>query len=107
MSKGEEEKTKQPQRVMRRGPGMGAKVEKAKDPRKALRRLLGYLGTYKRLIAIVIIVTTVSTVLSLLAPYFIGETIDNYIIPRDWNGVVRMSIIIAGIYVFAALADIA
>ena len=107
MSKGEEEKTKQPQRVMRRGPGMKGKVEKAKDPWKALRRLLGYLGTYKGLLAIVIIVTAVSTILGLVAPYFIGETIDNYIIPRDWNGVVRMSLIIAGMYVFAALADIA
>lgn len=107
MSKGKEETTKQPQRVMRHGPGRRGKVEKAKDPWKALKRLLGYIGTYKGLIALVIIVTSVSTILSLVAPYFIGETIDNYIIPRDWNGVVRMSLIISGIYVVAALADIA
>lgn len=107
MSKGEEDKTRQPQRVMRRGPGMRGKVEKAKDPWKALKRLLGYLGTYKSLLAVVIIITAVSTILGLVAPYFIGETIDNNIIPRDWAGVVRMSLIIAGIYVIAALADIA
>jgi len=102
--KGEEE-TRQQQRVMRRGPGRSGKVEKAKDPWKALRRLLGYLGVYKGHIAMVIVVTAISTILSLIAPYFIGETIDRYIIPGNWNGLVRMSLILAGIYVLAAIAD--
>ncbi|MFP3952439.1 MAG: ABC transporter ATP-binding protein, partial [Candidatus Bathyarchaeia archaeon] len=107
MSKSEGEKAGQQQRVMRHGPGRRGKVEKAKDPWEALRRLLGYVGVYKGHIAMVLVVTAISTILSLVAPYFIGETIDKYIIPGNWNGLVRMSLILVGIYVLVALADIA
>ena len=44
-------------RLMNRGPGRRGTVEKAKDPRGALMRLSGYLGTYKNSIIIAVIFT--------------------------------------------------
>ncbi len=82
-------------------------MEKAKDPKGVLRRLLGYLGAYRTYIALAIVFTTVSTLLNLAAPYFIGVAIDQYIIPQDWNGLIRISITLVGIYLLVASTDIA
>jgi len=100
-------KGKEQSRMIRRGPGMGGKVQKAKDPRGAVRRLLGYLNMYKGHIAIAIVLSTISTLLSLVAPYFMGVAIDQYIIPRDLNGLVRISLVLASVYLLAATIDMA
>jgi len=109
VSKGMErqEKPREQPRMMRHGPGRRGNVERAKNPRGAIRRLLGYLNMYKGHIAIAIVLTTISTLLSLVAPYFIGVAIDQYIIPRDWNGLVRISLVLAGVYLLAAATDMA
>ena len=109
MSKGREQqdKPREQPRMMRHGPGRRGKVEKAKDPQGAVRRLLGYLNMYKGHIAIAIVLTIISTLLSLVAPYFMGVAIDQYIIPRDWNGLVRISLVLAGVYLLAATTDMA
>jgi len=96
--------TEQP-RMMARGPGMMGTVEKAKDPRGALRRLMGYIGAYRGQIALAVAFTAVGTLLSLAGPYLIGVAIDQYIIPRDLEGLVRMSLTLAGVYVLAAAAE--
>jgi len=109
VSKGREQqdKPREQPRMMRHGPGRRGKVEKAKDPRGAVRRLLGYLNMYKGHIAIAVVLTIISTLLSLVAPYFMGVAIDQYIIPRDWNGLVMISLVLAGVYLLAATTDMA
>ena len=93
-------------RLMNRGPGRRGTVEKAKDPRGALMRLSGYLGTYKNSIIIAVIFTALSTLLNLAGPYLIGVAIDQYIIPRAWNGLLNICAIIAGVYILSAVIDI-
>jgi len=109
VSKGREQqdKPREQPRMMRHGPGRRGKVEKAKDPRGAVRHLLGYLNMYKGHIAIAIVLTIISTLLSLVAPYFMGVAIDQYIIPRDWNGLVRISLVLISVYLLAATTDMA
>ena len=109
MSKGieQQDKPREQPRMMRHGPGRRGKVEKAKDPRGSVRRLLGYLSMYKGHIAIAIVLTIISTLLSLVAPYFMGMAIDQYIIPRDWNGLVRISLVLTSVYLLAATTDMA
>ena len=46
--------------IRRHGPGMMGAIEKPKDTRGALNRLLGYLGEYRLSLALVIVLTTVS-----------------------------------------------
>ncbi len=109
MSKGIDQQNKprgQP-RMMRHGPGRGGNVEKAKNPRGAIRRLLGYLSMYKGHITVAMFLTIISTLLNLVAPYLMGVAIDQYFIPGDWNGLARISMVLAGIYLLAAITDMA
>jgi len=88
------------------GPGMMAgTIEKPKSVRGALSRLLSYLGSYRIYLALTLVLTIVSTLLSLAGPYFIGVTIDEYIIPRDLEGLVRISLLIAAIYLVGMVID--
>ena len=92
-------------RMMRHGPGQRGTVEKAKDPRGALNRLVGYLKDYRGTITLAVAFTIVSTLLNLAAPYLIGVAIDQYIIPRNWGGFINIAALIAGVYLFAAFID--
>ena len=96
---------KEQPRMMRHGPGQRGTVEKAKDPKVALNRLVGYLKNYRGTIALAIAFTILSTLLSLAAPYLIGLAIDQYIIPRNWGGLINIAALIAGVYLFAAFID--
>ena len=82
-------------------------MEKAKDPKGALNRLAGYLKDYRGTIIIAIIFTVVSTLLNLVAPYLIGVAIDQYIIPRNWGGLINIAAVMVGVYLFAAFVDMA
>ena len=78
------------------GPGRG--IERAKNPRETIARLASYLLVYKFQIALVVISIVVAGILQLLGPYLIGVTIDQYILKGDVPGLVRMSLILLGVY---------
>jgi ATP-binding cassette subfamily B protein len=86
---------------------MMGNVEKAKDPRGALERLLGYLGAQRKLLATVLIITVASTLLSLAGPIIMGVAIDQYIIPGNWSGLLGVSLILAGVYILGSALDVA
>jgi ATP-binding cassette subfamily B protein len=93
--------------MMGRGPhGMGA-IEKAKDARGAFNRLIRYLGEYKVHLVIIALLTAVSSLLALAGPYLIGVAIDTTIITGDLPGLVRITLLLAGIYLFSALVSMA
>jgi ATP-binding cassette subfamily B protein len=89
-------------------PGMGgAQIEKAKDARGALSRLIRYLGDYKTHLVGIVFLTVLSSLLSLAGPYLIGIAIDKIILTGDIGGLVRISLLLAGIYIFSALVSMA
>jgi ATP-binding cassette subfamily B multidrug efflux pump len=91
--------------MMRRGPqGMGS-VEKAKDPRGALRRILGYLSEYRAHLVAVIVMTVVSTLLSLVGPYLMGVAIDKFIMAGDRAGLIRIALLLTGTYLAGTAVD--
>ena len=57
----------------RRGPGM--QVEKAKDFKGTLKKLLYYMSDYKIGLIIVILFAVASTIFSILGPKILGNTI--------------------------------
>ena len=73
---------------MRRGPGgpgaMGRAIEKPKDASGAVKRLLGYFKSEKKLLIPLIISVVVITVTSLFAPSMQGDAID-FIEKGNWN----------------------
>ena len=103
---GQDTKEKAPPRRMGRGGhgGMGS-IEKAKDVRGTLRRLLNYLGEYSLLLIVVVALTVGGTLLNLAGPYLQGVAIDQFILTGDRAGLVRIITILAGTYLVGSLAS--
>jgi ATP-binding cassette subfamily B multidrug efflux pump len=88
------------------GPGgrhRGAKIEKARDARGALRRLLSTLRPYRWTLLAVFGLVVVSTGLDLLAPFLMGEAIDRFIAADDRAGLQRMVWLMLGAHLGAWL----
>ncbi len=86
--------------VMGRGPMRPGKIEKARDPRLALQRLVNYLRPYARTLSIVFVFVLAYIVLGLMEPYLIGVAIDDFISTKQVEGLVRTSIILLVIFLF-------
>ena len=71
---------------MPRRPAAVGRIEKAKDPRHALVRLLPYLRPYARVLALVLGLILLYTLLGLLGPYLMGVAIDRHIAPKQLDG---------------------
>lgn len=73
-------------------------IVKPKNQKQTLRRIWGYLRIQRVELMSVVVFVMISTLLSLVGPYMIGQTIDNYIVKFDVSGTIRMALILAGIY---------
>jgi len=79
--------------------GVG-KIEKARDARHAMTRLLPYLNPFRRALVGVFACVMIYTVLGLLGPYLMGVAIDQYIIPKRLDGLAKISLIMFAVYLF-------
>jgi len=74
------DQNRKPQRASQSGPGFrrhgGMPVEKAKDFKGSLRRLVAYLGAEKPVIALIAVVAIISTILFVIGPRILGEATD-------------------------------
>lgn len=88
-------------------PGGGNKftgpIVKAKDSKGTLKRIWNYMKKEKTPLVVSIIIVILTTLLGLVGPYMIGVIIDDYIIPRDISGTVKMAGILAIVYVVFSL----
>jgi ATP-binding cassette, subfamily B, multidrug efflux pump len=80
------------------GQRMREKIEKAHDPRHALKRLLPYLINYKTLLVVVCLLVIVYTVLGLIGPYLMGMAIDRFITAKEPAGLAKISLWMLLIY---------
>jgi ATP-binding cassette subfamily B protein len=103
----ERENTNYRSRMVRRGPAMPGKIEKARDPRLALARLVPYLGPYRAVLAVVLVFVLISTGLGLVGPYLMGRAIDGYIATKDIAGLALISIWMLVVFLAGNLADAA
>jgi ATP-binding cassette subfamily B protein len=69
-----------------RGRGDGEKIETARDPRHALRRLLPYLAPFRGTLIAVGALVVITTLLELVGPYLMGVAIDRFIALREAEG---------------------
>ncbi|PLX97494.1 MAG: multidrug ABC transporter ATP-binding protein, partial [Desulfuromonas sp.] len=86
------------------GPGRHS-VERAKDVRGSLRRLLAYLRPQRGRIISVAVIATLSTALALAAPWLMGEAIDR-LVGRDLDGLVWLSLLMFAAYALAAITQL-
>jgi ATP-binding cassette subfamily B protein len=77
---------------MQRRPADPGKIEKARDPRNALTRLLPYLYPFKAILMLVLVFVLLYTVLGLMGPYLMGVAIDKFIATKNAAGLVNIAI---------------
>ncbi|HOT93012.1 MAG TPA: ABC transporter ATP-binding protein [Anaerolineae bacterium] len=83
------------------GPGarrFGTRIEKPRDVRNTLRRLLSYLRPYRWTLVLVIVLVVASTLLDLLGPYLNGVAIDRFITRRDVGGLGKIALLMLAVY---------
>lgn len=88
------------QAMQGRGPGRPRTIEKARDPRRALVRLLPYLNPFKFALGLVLFLVLVYIVLGLMGPYLMGVAIDKFIGGKDPAGLMRIALLMLVIYLF-------
>ncbi len=93
----------------RGGGGRPAKIEKARDPRRALARLVPYLTSFKASLVLVMVFVFIYTMLGLVGPYLMGKAIDKFIGGKDIAGLVVICIWMLAAYllsnIFQAIAN--
>ena len=77
---------------------MGPKIEKARDVRGTLRRLVMYLRPYWGALIVVTLLSLIGTVLDLLGPYLMGVAINSFIARGDRTGLLRVALLMLGAY---------
>ncbi len=94
-------------RMLRRGPAVPGKIEKARDPRRALFRLATYFKPFKTSLMVVLLLVLVSTVLGLVGPYLMGRAIDGFIAAKNPNGLAVFAVGMLIVFLVGNLADAA
>lgn len=87
-------------RVLGRGPMQPGTIEKPRDTRRALTRLVMYLSPYKYALALVLLFVLVYISLGLTEPYLIGRAIDQYISAKQLNGLSTLALLLLAAYIF-------
>ncbi|MBN1149053.1 MAG: ABC transporter ATP-binding protein [Anaerolineales bacterium] len=82
-----------------RGHGFIGRIEKARDSRQALKRLMGYFAPYKLQLGGVLAFIVIYTLLGLLGPYLMGQAIDQVIASsKDKAQLTRLALLMLAAY---------
>ena len=75
-----------------------------KDAKKTLFHLLKYIGHYRISILIIAVLVCISAFSGIMGTYLLKPVINNYILPGDIPGLIRMIVIMGGIYLAGAIS---
>ncbi len=81
-----------------RRPAAVGKIEKARDPRYAVVRLLPYLNPFRAGLVIVFGCVLIYTVLGLIGPYLMGVAIDRFIAAKQAAGLAHIALWMLAVY---------
>ncbi|MCD8079981.1 MAG: ABC transporter ATP-binding protein/permease [Bacteroides sp.] len=81
-----------------------ADAGKPKAVKKTLRRFISYLANDRLLLGVTFALIVVGIVADLMGSYMLRPIINNYILPADVPGLVRMLLILGGIYLTGVVA---
>lgn len=87
-------------RMQPRSPGRPGVLERAKNPKSALVRLIPYLSRFKMGLALVLGCVLVYTMLGLIGPYLMGLAIDRFIVTKQATGLMEIAIWMLLAYLF-------
>ena len=83
------------------------RIEKARNPRGALIRLIAYLRPYKLSLAAILVLVVLSTVAGLIGPYLMGVAIDHYMGAGDLVGLLLITLAMLLVYLLVWLTQTA
>ena len=89
-----------------RHPGRGGVVEKPKNGKKTLRRLLRYFKPEMFLVIVLFLVVAISVITSVIAPAFQSSAID-LIVDESYSGLPRMLFLMMVVYLISGAATLA
>lgn len=77
---------------------------KPTEGRKTFLRLMSYLTCDKKLLSVIGFLIIVSIVSSLLGSYMLRPIINDYILPGNFDGLIKILLVLAGIYLAGVIA---
>lgn len=77
---------------------------KAREGKKTFFRLMSYLSCDKKLLFVIGVLIIISIIANLLGSYMIRPIINDYIIPGDYSGLIKILGVLAGIYLAGVAA---
>ena len=86
----------------RPGGRQGHGYQRPTNLRNTVSRLIGYISQYKLLLALVALCLVVSTLASVTSSYLMKPIINNYIIPGDFPGLLKMCALLFGCFALSA-----
>jgi ATP-binding cassette subfamily B multidrug efflux pump len=81
-------------------------VEKPKNAKRVILRLWKYLRRQKSLLLLIFALLLINIASTLLGSYLLRPIINHYIIPHNVPGLIRMIIVLLGVYLIGAIAGI-
>ena len=88
------------------GPG-GHGYQRPKDLKGTVKKLLRYIGRYKAALVLVFICLVVSSAGSVLSSYLLKPIINDYILPGDFPGLLKMLALLLGLFLLSGLCSYA
>ncbi len=84
---------------MHRGPGFGRPIERAKNPRSTMLRLVPFFAPFKAKLMVVLLFVIGYSLLGLAGPYLMGVAIDQFILAKRVDGLARIALIMLAAFV--------
>ena len=77
------------------------KSKRPQDTRRALQRVLRYMGAYKWTMAVVAVLVVVSAGANIMGTYLFKPLINRYILPGDMKGLAGALVLMGSMYLLA------
>ena len=88
------------------GPN-GHGFQRPKDMKGTFKKLMRYVGRYKAALVLVAVCLILSTVGSVASSYMLKPLLNNYILPGDFPGLLKMLVLMGGLFALSALCSFA
>ena len=90
-------------RAPRGGHGPNAHgYQRPKDMKGTFQKLMGYVGKYKASLVLVAVCLIVSSAASVASSYLLKPLLNNYILPGDFPGLLKMLVVLGGLFALSA-----
>ena len=88
------------------GPN-GHGFQRPKDMKGTFKKLMRYVGRYKAALVLVAVCLILSTVGSVASSYMLKPLLNDYILPGDFSGLLKMLVLMGGLFALSAVCSFA